>query len=213
MKKILKYLILILIIPLLFTCKKENKITFVSGIAIDRFTHHPIANADIIIIKCKADDGGVPYDQHTVITLKTDDEGKFNYEYYADTDYPYHYLFAQKPSECCGGDNWGIKPGEKNYSIIEMTYWSYYSLHIKNNTPFDNNDGLCVYYSIYPITITSCNTPMITGMNINYYTFRGDFGNRYLHLKWFVTKNGLQTIYQDSVFLTPCDTINYEILY
>ena len=198
----------------MMTCQKKEEKTFLSGITVDAYIKQPFPGVDIYIQESRAYPGtGTEYDKRTVGIVKTDLNGKFSYEYIQDASFEYHYIEALKPSDCAGGSRTsGIVSGIKNYYRVDMSCSAWYNIHVKNNTPFNGNDSICYYLSVVPITLTSCGLPIV-GSSIDFYDFNSGLGNRYLYIKWFVTKNSIQSVYNDSIYMPCCDTVTYNLFY
>lgn len=179
-------------------------------------TNIPISNVDLTLKDYNVSPTDVITDEHEVLHLKSDSNGKFNLEYYADMEYTYHILVAEKESECSVGlDNFHILPREKNFYKLHMTSVCHSSIHVKNVSPFDANDKMCYRYSSVPITSTTCSGD-VTGMDVDFNDSGSSMitqGYGYLYIKWYGTKNNIENAYQDSIFLPPCGTVVYNLFY
>ncbi len=212
MRKILYLLIIVLIASCFDSCKKNKNKTFVSGIVYDTHSMLPVSNADIIF-----EDFNQEIDLHEVFRLLSDSNGKFTIEYYPDNRYVYHHFRAEKKSECSKSDiETSIYPERKNYFKLRMVSQCHVLVHIKNVSPYDANDEMCYFRSPWHITNTSCYGFSFTGMNVDItQTVSSDNSqaNEYLYFKWFVTKNNIENVFQDSIFMPSCDTIVYNLFY
>ncbi len=217
MRKILYLLIVVLIASSFVSCKKSKNKTFVSGMVYDGRSKQPIPYADIILEDFDVSPTPIILNEHEVMRLKTDNEGKFNLEYYPDMNYTNHSIRAEKKSECSASTlNSSIEPERKNFFKLLMTSYAHVLVHIKNISPYDANDKICYHFSPFYITNTTCDSPILSGMNVDIVDPDGSYctrANGNLYIKWFVTKNNIENAYQDSIYLPPCDTVVYNLFY
>ncbi len=217
MRKIIYFLIVVLIASCFVSCKKSKNKTFVSGMVYDTHSMLPVSNADIILEDFNMSSTLIINNEHEVLRLKSDNDGKFNLEYYPDVNYTNHSIRAEKTSECSASTlNSSIHPERKNYFKLRMVSQCHVLVHIKNVSPYDANDEMCYFRSPWHITNTTCYGFSFTGTNVDItQTVSSDNSqaNQYLYFKWFVTKNNIENVYQDSIFMPSCDTVVYNLFY
>lgn len=197
--------------------------TKVSGKVIDRNTNNPVENFKITIIESEP----YTYKSNIIATIYTDKNGEYSYKFHAKTNELQHsdqretYWINFKSPINCQTPNAGYElyKGRKNYWIMRLSYNGYFTVHINNQFPFDENDEICLCTNTEYIGGSDCSTineKCRQGINIDEDIYRNKHsykGNYYQKIYWKVTKNGITTSYMDSVFIIPCDTVTFNINY
>ncbi|MEI6766496.1 MAG: hypothetical protein WCM76_12735 [Bacteroidota bacterium] len=189
-------------------CKKiteEWTATKVNGTVINWYTRQPIPYADVKITTVKSPGNS----GETLAEFKTDENGNFDYTFHADKDYTY--LIGAKKQEACfsGGYPAGLSKGKKNHIEISGYQTTHLKIHIRNNSPYDVYDKICVQYFDY-------SAHCATGTSIDTVFICGDFlreGSSYQNVHIEVTKNNITTSRDTTIYLYPCDTNYISINY
>lgn len=204
-------LLMIGVLSLALSCKKENRETTARGIVRDFVTKNPLEGVEVYL-QARPKDQTSNFTYQTVEKQITGGDGAYCFKFKPEKDLVYA-LEWQKPSECYfdGSFPRGIDKGVENEVNIDLHSWVILKLHLQNIAPFDSNDAVCFYFD--KNTPDSCYNPTV-GTSINYLLDAG-YGNAYDYwfIKWVVTKNGITTTGLDSILVLPCDTVIYDLFY
>jgi hypothetical protein len=196
---------LLLFTSLFFSCscnKPRDGKTTVEGKVLDSTTRKPISGAKVYLLQktsecliCGYAGGGK--------SAITDSSGKYLLELEAKEGLSYA-VTAEFQRYFEGAINESVIPGKKNRSVeILLRPEAYLKLLIKNTSESHSislnlNWGGGIY---------------LTGTDIDTILSGIVEGNKYNSLVWWVTKDGNQTKFSDSVFTAAFDTIFYQINY
>lgn len=202
--KIIQITICSLIFFSLFSCRKDTE---VSGIVYDYYTNKPAKNVKVQLFFVKGGLlGGVNRDLESTLT---NSDGSF-------------YLIQKsgKVSELKVSSHHGGRGGfdriipvttnKINSGIsVAVEQDAQFLIKVHNVNPFDNNDKF-KFWSYYSSTIPDNS---IYGMNVNTSFYEKAYGNTTNYFEYFITKNGIETPYRDSVFVSTDSVSVLEINY
>lgn len=217
-RKINIVFLLLAILLLAVSCKKEEKKVTFSGTVIDANSSTPVPGATITLATKKIESGVYNSNYQNIGTVTSDGNGQFSIEskYEASIGYrifvsrdKYFESYTEISSDnVTDGSNYNA-----NYSIAAEAY---IKLHIKNNVPFDSLDAISYsYINAQPGCLGCCNNTVFQGVGDTFETTLKckTFGNKTNKVEWRVTKNGAIIVHSQDVFCTPFDTTIFEILY
>jgi uncharacterized protein YxeA len=214
--KILFIITLLAIIILNFSsCKKgvEDIRTKVYGRITDYYSGQPITNAAVKIFTI--DSRFEPFRYDTTNATLTDDNGEYEITFHGRReDYiNYGISISKQPEGYKINDFGGIKKKHSNQLDFSMRGNAYLKVHIKNVTPFDNNDKIDLDAIIF--FASGVGNYVGHGIKIDtsvLFSTQGE-GNLYMKLDWFIIKNSITKEYLDSIYCTSMDTANYTLNY
>lgn len=210
-------LITTLLVAVCFSsCKKgvEDIRTKVYGRITDYYSGRPIANASVKIFAI--DSRFQPFNYDTTNATITDGNGEYEMTFYGRReDYISYGILIKKQPEGYKISNFGgmIKKKHSNHLNFDLKGNAYLRVHIKNVTPFDNNDNIDLSAIIY----TSSGVGSFLGLGTKIdtsiiFSTKGQ-GNLYIILDWFVIKNSITHEFLDSIYCRSMDTATYNLNY
>jgi hypothetical protein len=197
------------------SCKKgvEDIRTEVYGTISDYYSGKHIANATIKIIS--RNNSNVPFIVDTILSTSTNEDGEYDVTFHGRReDYISYGIFVNKQPEGYRDVFYDrIKKKHSNQLDLSMKGNAYLKVHIKNITPFDNNDKIdlsaIIYFSSGVGNYVGHGTKIDTSV---IFSTEGQ-GSHYMKLEWFVTKNEIDKFYIDSIYCNSLDTAYYSLLY
>jgi hypothetical protein len=207
MKKVAFLSILAMSMIAFFSCSKQGS-TQIEGQVIEKGSNKPIANAKVVISQCVKGDGfGSSAICIEIDTVLTDSKG--NYMYSNDEKDAINYRLSVYK------DNYSMEvfqtaPAGQSSNKIDfvMRAHAWVKFHVKNITPFDENDRFAL------LVFNSSSDGIFMGTKIDETFVHGIFtGNFYNKINYSVKKNNLYKQISDSIFCKPLDTVFYEIKY
>lgn len=208
-----KLLYLLLVLVLFSDCKKKLLNTTIEGYVTDYYTGEPIAGAEVLLIESKIKCNEFRVIETQRVSAITNEIGYYKIKYkmfsgkrtdwiYASKDDEYFKAQADFPPDYDYCKDKQLKPGQKNRIDIRMKGKSTTVYHIKNITPFNQDD------------LFNWGNHLLEGMNVDTIIYnRNNLGPYTARLIWEVTKNNVTNTFEDSVFVPYKQTIYYEILY
>ena len=204
-----KNLILFLLLLVFFTfsnCKKINEQlheTSVHGIVADDNTGKPIAGAIISVFSFDPD---IVNSGKNIWFTITGNDGHYEYRFHAKNKL--HYTVSGfKVVDCYNFGAATLKLGKVNEINMADGSYAELNLHVKNTSPIDKNDKICLSSGCW-------NIGCLTGKNVDYnQLMEGNCGNTKIQISWVVTKNNINSNYSDSIFLKPCIVNDFYINY
>ena len=186
----------------------ENKTrTKVTGRVMEYGTLKPMAQCMVVLEESfyAPRSGGGRY--YPIDTTYTDEQGYYVYDFKHvpdSDDYYFDYQVKAVQQNYYNGYR-GFQSGywERDRDII-LDPFAWIKVHVKNVNPFDDNDYLFT---------ASKGGGHYYGLKIDSFESHIGRGNRKVELYWTITKNKIETIHFDSLFLPAHDTVPYEILY
>lgn len=186
----------------------ENKTrTKVTGRVMEYGTLKPMSQCMVVLEESFFAPGSGGGRYYPIDTTYTDEQGYYVYDF-KHVPHSDDYFFTYQ-----------VKAVQQNYfkgyTEFESGYWerdrdiildpfAWIKVHVKNVNPFDDNDYLFT---------ASKGGGHYYGLKIDSFESHIGRGNRKVELYWTITKNKIETIHFDSLFLPAHDTVPYEILY
>jgi hypothetical protein len=189
--------------------KSNNSFIKVSGKVLEFGSNKPIANAKVGIYE----EGGVflgPTWTKFVDSTHTDTNGFYNMEkqnidngssFYISAAANKYYTFDPTKYLVTG-------KGIVNNDIV-LDPFAWIKVHVKNVTPFDENDRIILGNVVGEATTSGD----YVGRGIDLTYINKVKGNTGLRASWTVRKNNIGKQYVDTIKIAAHDTLKYEILY
>lgn len=210
------HIVLYIFIVLAFSsCKKEGEQcirTKVKGVITDYDSGNPVADATVYVHQIYE---LFPSTHDTITSGKTDENGEYEIKFHARAEDLYSYTISVKkvPEGYNDEQITGLRKKHTNKIDRAVRGNVYLNIHIKNISPFNNDDYIRVSGVIH--ISSSVGVYEGDGMNIDtnvIYTARGT-GSILFKLWWKVTKNDIDQYYEDSIFCPSLTTTNYSLNY
>ena len=185
------------------SCKKgaEDIRTKVYGRITDYYSGQPIANATVKIFTI--DSRFQPFRYDTTNATITDDNGEYEITFHGRReDYISYGILINKQPEGYKVSNFGgmIKKKQSNHLNFDLKGNAYLMVHVKNASPFDNNDKIDLAAIIYTSSGVGSFLGLGTKVDTNLIFSTQGQGNLYMILDWFVIKNSITNEYLDSIY-------------
>lgn len=199
-----KFFIITILIFCLFSCKKEILKTKATGKVIDIKTGLPLPNVTVVLEEYY---GGVQGlygrtgEERNIFRTVTDANGNFLLEYRAIRKANFNYLFTYVNYYPMFAEIVGKKNSDGTYLLAPF---SYYKLHIKNTSPFNQYDKFSYDAG-----------DGLIGMNIDTVLQKEEFPSETFQINkhWSVKKNGITTEHDTTIIGTVGDTVLFDIFY
>lgn len=199
----------------LSSCKKgvEDIKTEVYGTISDYYSGQHIANATIKIIS--RNNSNVPFIIDTILSTSTNENGEYDIKFHGRReDYISYGIFINKQPEGYRDTFYDrIKKKHSNQLNFSMKGNAYLKVHIKNVTPFDNNDLIDLSAIIYISSGVGNYVGHGTKIDTNVIFSTEGQGTHFMKLEWFVTKNNINKFSIDSIYCNSQDTAYYTLNY
>jgi hypothetical protein len=213
---------LFLLFALAFSCTKFGKNVTIKGKVLNPITGEGIPNVEIWLQKSTLE---LPGGLKTIKTATTDANGNYELNKFSlrahsaicalSGDY---YPIGWRDSntgEKMGSPTLNVKKGKTMHADFHTVPYGEIQINIKNQSCFDSNDELKLYfdgglydgYTFNPglmTTLTGC-------IDIPGTPVKSTMGNKYFH--WEVTKNGVTNTYYDTVFVQDTGITTLDIFY
>jgi hypothetical protein len=192
------------------SCQKTdtaNPIITVSGKVLEYGTKKPVPNATVYLINYKGEIFGP--ETYTIIdSIKTDAAGKYSFkttngDYMKVDKTGYFKMYTNDYTEIL---KYAGKKGDPITQDIVIDPIGWLKIRVKNVKPEADNDFI-EFYNF------SCTPNTITGKLIDETTLCPYKGNRKNIFIYSVTKHGISTRFQDSIYIKGLDTTAYSINY
>lgn len=105
-----------------------------------------------------------------------------------------------------------VLTGKRNNFVQKLKSKASLRINITNQTPFNNNDWIAVYYPQEDLIYYSVDSEVYSGTDVNENFTTKVIGNQKYAITWEVKKNNITNQYSDSVFCYPGTTM-YDINY
>ena len=208
----------ILLIITLVSCKKETGEISISGQLMDPNAGSFIAGATVSIQANGVIDGVYNAGYTTLASGVTDINGAFDFNIEESAYDSFRFTFIK--------DGYYVTQEIKSGGSIDEEHpfsGSFYiysksiiKLTLRNISPYDNQDIISYYYTNPPLTCSECcsSDPLqFTGMNIDTVLYCSSYGNYDLIMSYAYTKNGGNSIFNDTLHTIASDTTSFNILY
>ena len=210
MKKTPIFILTIVVILSVSSCDNGSDLlpyTIIEGKVLEYGTEEPIENAQVVLYE-QTSSGTFSTSDLPIDTILTDATGSYSFQYngrgqtgvkaFHDTYFP----ISRVPYE-------NIYYKQRNVENIILDPYALLELHVKNVNPFDGNDN--VRYSAYWEWGASIQDNF--GTNVDLVEAHLARGNRHIKIFWNVTKDGIMTANEDSIYCKGHENITYEIFY
>ncbi len=215
MQKVLFFLCLLIFFT---SCKKDPKNILISGTVKDPYQNIPVAGAKITLQANGVIQGIYNASFVTLGTITTDALGQFQFEVDESTYDSFrfvivkdgYYTLQQTVTAATVNSD---KPLKTNFDFLSVAT---ILVHIKNISPFDDDDKLITYFQNNPISnFDCCSSSPITylGMAIDTSFFCKSVGAFDLSLSKSILKNNVQTYETTTVHTLPNDTVEINVFY
>lgn len=209
---------LVLLSFLLSFCKKDKNIITISGTVYDPNTKAYVQGAHVTVSASKITSGFYNSNYTDIASITTDASGVFSFEFEQDKTAGYRfYVYKDKYFDCTTDVNDAdIVPGTTYSPTFNIYPEAYIKLHVKNNTPFSNDDFIGYSYSSGVVQCLGCCTnTTFKGYGTAYDTILKckTYGNQDVKINWHVDKFNQDIAYSDTIYTTAFDTTFYQILY
>jgi len=210
--------IIIIVVILLASCGKKTRSIAISGNIFDPALKIPVENTKVIL-KASKIEGGIYNPNYVEIASATTDISG-NYEMNINIEKVSGYRFVIEKTNYFSSEEdikTDILETNSTYSYSKNIF-PIASIHlmVSNKTPQSMDDEIKYRYTnIESQCKTCCNNNPITGTGPSY-SADSQCDTRcetWINLVWVVTKNGIQHLYQDSIFTHAFQTSNYKIDY
>ncbi|NTW31846.1 MAG: carboxypeptidase regulatory-like domain-containing protein [Bacteroidetes bacterium] len=211
--------ILLLPITVFFnSCKKDKSSIIINGSVYDPNIKIYIADASVTISTSKVSSGFYNSNYSDIASTTTDANGNFTFKFDKELSNGYRIFISKNKYfdltvDISGND---FQAGNTYTPVYEIFPVGYLKLHVKNNTPFDDNDFIAYSYTFGFLSCYECCSNIVNkayGENYDVTTKCKTYGSQNVVIGWHVTKHGNDIAYNDTVFCSPFDTTYYEILY
>ena len=200
--KNLSILLLLSIIAISFNACRKDKGPKALGFVLASGTGTPIQGATVDLYQGESFTGPWTFDR----TLTTGSDGA--YEFVIPDNEAYR-LSAYHPEyfEIANGYFQLTKDDREDNAIL--TPHAYIKLHVENVAPVDEFDRINI--GLWSEILND--TPEYIGTLVSEEETFLRRGNQVHQIAWKVTKNGSESIFKDSIYVSGLDTTFYEILY
>ena len=219
----MKYLFLsfLIILPLIFSCHKpednptpKDKVPYgdgsrtkIEGRVLEYGSLKPIPNALVVLEEefHMPFTGGGKY--YPIDSTYTNADGYYIYDFkHIDKLDDYYFSYQVKVLAPKYFDNNSrMENGYAHRSDIILDPYAWIKVHVKNVNPFDEKDRI--------FTSSNGGGGEYFGTNIDLIEYHRNRGGRLTTIVWNTKKNNIRTEFSDSIYISPHDTINYEIFY
>lgn len=211
-------LALLFLMIILVSCKKDPKTISISGTVTDPYQNIPVAGAKVTLQANGVVEGVYNSSYVTLGIATTNAAGQFEFiiEESAYDSFRFSFLkdgyYSLQEIVSAGS----ISPEEPYDGAFDFSSEATVKVHIKNETPFDDNDKLIARFENNPISSFDCcsSTPVTySGMSIDTTFYCKSVGGFDLKLFKSLLKNNVITYDTDTIHTIPCDTTEVELLY
>ncbi len=204
----------------IINCKKKNdvKLITIPGNIFDENANTNIQGVTVKLQSQEVSGGTFSNSYNTIESSTTDANGNYSFEFENRNPVSYKIIVTKNGyfgiEDIFNPDNISTETtNTKNYSLFSQ---SWFTINIKNTTPFDNTDEI-LYHNLSGINncSTCCNGSFstYTGTNIDTTITCPLYGSQYIVFEYFVTKDQIISGFKDSVYCTPTDTAFYQLNY
>lgn len=224
MRRLLQFFSLVALLCTFFSCKKDSFPTIVKGIIVDSKTGAPLEGATVEFYNRVPSQNG-NYNETIPEYAISNSEGEFTYTVRSDAKYAsiYSAFSEEHVRKRLDYEPFKIVMGTTNEFTIPLVHYdAYLKLNIKNESGQNN-----LYVVVEnPTIISEARTswgqiliypyPLNLNLGENKSYILPIVSNEYTKIYWgetiFISNQTVPT-YQDSIFLTFGDTLDYSILY
>ena len=209
--KTLKYIsFLVLLTTSASQCKKDKTPeygpTYVEGVVRDKTTVEGVPYAAVYLQRDTIDWNWGGGGFQPVTSVAADSKGNFHIDYNKENGWSYS-LFAERPQYYDShSDPVWIK--QQKGTIILLQPEAYLKVYIKNTQPYDAMD----YISVNNSFVSGGGGPFY-GIQVDTFVVGKVYGNSTNKAIWFVTKNGISTTNEDSIYCLSFDTTLFILNY
>lgn len=215
------FLLLVILLFFIFgisSCKKHKNIITINGHIYDPYSGLYVSSADVTISSCTINSGFYNSNYTDIATTSTDANGAFSFEFEQEKSSGYRFYIYKDHyfDNTIDIPESNIQPENIYAPTFEIYPSAYIKLHVKNNSPYDDNDFIAYSYDVGNAgCIDCCTNTVLKGYGKTYdSTYKcKTFGSKDVLINWHVTKWSIDMAYSDTVYCTPFDTTYYEILY
>lgn len=211
-----KYLLLLLVLPLLVSCKKETGEIQIEGRLHDPYGGNYISDATVSLQATGVVDGVYSAAYTTLISGTTDADGCFSfvidesaYDSFRFTFIKDGYFLSQDIQSAAS-----IDPEHPFSGAFEMYSRSFIKITVQNILPHDNSDEITIYIANPPSGCSECcssDPVQMSGMAIDTVINCTCYGGYELLINYAYTKNSSSFSYSDTVECVPFDTTYHSI--
>ena len=207
MKTISILIAAIVIILTSFSCRKDTPMTDVSGTIKAYGTEDPIPNARVYLTDCISLGGlgGIDCGVTKDSTL-SDANGNYEFNFQAD-DGHFYWINVKADGYYKGSSTTNVQEDRTSNLDVTLDPEAWLKLHIRNDNPVDESDHIRFAVRGKP------GWEVLSGSQINNIYRLPARGNRYNPIYWNITKNGITTEHQDSIYYIGLDTVSFDIFY
>lgn len=213
-----KILYLFLMASLLVSCKKDPKTISISGKLIDPYQNIPVAGVKVTLQANGVVDGVYNSSYVTLGTVTTASDGSFTFDIEESAYDAFRFTLLKDGyymvQEVVSAGS--VSPESPLIQFFDFPSEAIIKMHIKNATPFDNNDKLIAYFTNNPISSFDCcsSTPVtFSGMSVDTTFYCKSVGGFKLTIFKSLTKNNVVVYDTDTINTIPSDTTEVELLY
>ncbi|AEA43805.1 hypothetical protein [Fluviicola taffensis] len=213
---------LIVIFSLVISCTKFGKTDTAKGRVLNPVTGEGISGVELKLLKSTA---GLPGGNKAVKTATTDGDGFYEISkaglkgYSLSCNLPADYYpvgwFVDGELKNTNTGNVGLKKGKTLHADFYAVPYGNIIIYIKNNSCFDSNDNVKLYFNGGPYDSRTFNPGLMTSLDgcidIPGSPVKSSMGYKYFH--WEVTKNGITTTYYDTIFVGENQTATLNVFY
>ena len=219
-----KIQILFLISLSLYSCKKEEYLSIVTGQVLNKATQLPISGAIVQLSDGTAvEDWLLSSSGATVVNIDTTDEyGRFHLQIKSESQ-NVEFIAYKSGYEYQAGSSMGhtsLQTGGHNITAILQGKAYFNSPFIKNSYLVNKNDSLILTllsYEDLKDDLRSLGSSTYSGIGVFYYLYQDApvyvLGDRYLRYKLEFTNNGVWQTKIDSVFLPTSPDVYTQTIY
>ena len=209
--------VLLVLIILLSTCKKEDLELYITGNVSDPNQMMTVAGASVVLSGKELSGGTFNNNFNTIASTATNGNGDFEFQFERRTISQYRIRVTKEgyfeKNILITGD--AVQP-DVTYNVnIESIPKAYYKLRLENSNPFDDTDRITYRNTNAELACNCCNDQNVTilGMAVDTtYTCIHE-GASWLKYFYEVEKNNNTNSFIDSVYLIPFDTTANHITY
>jgi hypothetical protein len=211
----LSLLLLPVILLCCVSCKKgvEDIRTKVYGTLYDYYTGNPIAGAEVKVLSF---DNQSPDYSDTIKATTSNSNGEYEITFYGrrDNNISYHLFIHKQPEGYLESDRqFEIRKKHSNLFNFNLKGNAYLKVHIKNQTPYNNDDLIQLWAGIFQASQVGNFVGQGTNVDTNVLFSTKGTGSRFVWLGGYITKNNIPKEFEDSIYCNSLDTAYYSLLY
>jgi hypothetical protein len=212
-------LLLVSILFICFSCKKNKNIIQVEGTVFDPNTNEYVANVNVVLSASKLSSGGIfSSGYEDIATMTTDASGTFSCEFKEEKFSGYqiriskeHYFELVK--ELTTSD---IVAGSKFSPTYSIYPECFIRMEVRNVIPLDTNDYITYNFTGGWVSCYECcDNTLYSGIGMNYSDtlICRTYGNQNVTLTYNVTKGGTTLLHTLNHYCNAFDTTKFIVSY